>query len=57
MHTASQNKLCGAGFRVQGAALAAGFGFDEPMKRNVVREDEVFFNVPAESFQVKQTAS
>ena len=58
MHIASPNKLCHNGSRVQWAAFAAGLGLDEPMKRDVVREDKVFFNVAAvKNFQVKYTAS
>ena len=56
-HSVTPNKLCHNASRVQWAAFAAGLGLDEPMKRDVVREDEVFFNVAAENFQVKYTAS
>ena len=46
MQRVLQKYIEGSRLDVQRAALAACLGLNQPVKRDVMREDEVFFDVP-----------
>jgi hypothetical protein len=45
---------CMMHWHVQRAALSARFGFDQPMECDVMRQDEVLFDVPDVTFVTAQ---